>query len=169
MFVVGSVLVSLTALKPHVTMLSTDFSWLPLIGLFLVVVGLLCCLDGIKERGSPRFHYHLQVGVFDCVVGVLIFFSVGREPAKLALLIAGYLITQGLVRLILSFTVPLRNPASTRVGGGLSLLLGILIWTQWPSHAAWFLSLALSVEIAARGWALIQLGAALADQSVERG
>ena len=167
MFLLGATLVVLTALKPHVKILSQDFSWLPVIGGLLMVVGILRCLDGFLSLRSARAGYNLHSGIFDAVVGFLVLFSVGEEPVLLALLISGYLMTQGLARVILSFVLPFRNPTSTRACGVLSLILGFLVFMQWTSPAAWFLSLSLSVEIASRGWALIQLAGALNDRSTQ--
>ena len=165
MFLLGSALVVMTAIKPHVTMLSKDFSWLPVIALLLITMGILRCLDSLMSRRSTRFQYNLQGGLFDLVVGLLILFNVGEDPVLLGLLISGYLITQALSRIILSFVNSFRNPSSTRVAGLLSLILGLMVWMHWPFPSAWFMSLSLSVEIASRGWALIQLAGALKDQS----
>jgi len=165
MFLLGSALVVMTAIKPHVTMLSKDFSWLPVIALLLITMGILRCLDSLMSRRSTRFQFNLQGGLFDLVVGLLILFNVGEDPVLLGLLISGYLITQALSRIILSFVNSFRNPSSTRVAGLLSLILGLMVWMHWPFPSAWFMSLSLSVEIASRGWALIQLAGALKDQS----
>jgi uncharacterized membrane protein HdeD (DUF308 family) len=141
-----------------------------------MVVGVLHCLDGFLSLRSlrtghnsytPRAGYNLHSGIFDAVVGFLVLFSVGEEPVLLALLISGYLMTQGLARVILSFLLPFHNPMSARISGVLSLLLGFLVFLQWTSPAAWFLSLSLSAEIASRGWALIQLADSLKDQSTQ--
>ena len=169
MLLLGATLMLLTALKPHVKFFSVDFSWLPVVGLLLMLVGVPRCLDGIRSAKSPGFFYNFQGGILDTVVGFLVFSSIGKDPAFLVLLISGYLMTQGLFRFILSFLVPLKNPRSTQIGGLLSLILGILVWMQWPLMATWFLSLSLSTEITTRGIALIQFADSLKSQKPNPG
>ena len=118
MLLLGATLMLLTALKPHVKFFSVDFSWLPVAGFLLMLVGVPRCLDGIRSAKSPGFFYNFQGGILDTVVGFLVFSSIGKDPAFLVLLISGYLMTQGLFRFILSYLVPLKNPRSTRIGGG---------------------------------------------------
>mgnify|MGYP000246903385 CR=1 FL=1 len=80
-------------------------------------MGILRCLDSLMSLRSTRFQYNLQGGLFDLVVGLLILFNVGEDPVLLGLLISGYLITQALSLIILSFVISFRNPTSTRVAG----------------------------------------------------
>ena len=63
MFLLGSTLVVMTAIKPHVTMLSKDFSWLPVIAMLLITMGILRCLDSLMSLRSTRFQYNLQGGL----------------------------------------------------------------------------------------------------------
>lgn len=161
----GSLFLILTAVKPHVVLYFNDNSWLPLIAFVLIIMGLLRFLDGVLAPQSTRFHLNWQGGIFDMVVGFIVFTSVGKEVILLNLLVACYLITQGLIRLISSCYLRINNPKSTRIAGLISLLSGLLVWAQWPSSAAWFLSLTLSVEIVSRGAALLQLTHALENRS----
>lgn len=166
MLLTGSIFLFLTAVKPHVETFFGDHSWLPFIGIFLMIIGSLRFLDGILASRSPRFHLNLQGGVFDFVVGFIVLMHVGEEAVLLYLLIACYLVTQGLVRLIASFYLTLQNPLSSRIAGSLSLITGSMVWVQWPSSGAWFLSVALSIEVASRGGALLQLARALDNRSL---
>ncbi len=160
----GSLLLILTAVKPHVQLYFNDNSWLPVIAFVLIIMGALRFLDGVLAPQSTRFHLHWQGGIFDLVVGFIVLMSVGKEVILLTLLVTCYLITQGLVRLISSFYIQLNNPISSRIAGSLSLLTGLLVWAQWPSSAAWFLSFTLSIEIVSRGVALLQLAHALENR-----
>jgi hypothetical protein len=44
------------------------------------------------------------------------------------------------------------------IGAGVSVILGLLVFAEWPSSAGWFLAFCLSADIGLRGWALIKLG-----------
>lgn len=148
-------------LAPDVQMLSIDYSWLPFVGFMVIVVGILRSIDAWKAKSLQGFILNIQGGILDVVVGSLVLFSVGGEPSQLNYLVAGYLITQGLLRNALLLVVKINNPMSNRITGIVSVILGIMIWMDWPSSAAWFLAFSLCVDIAFRGWALIILAASI--------
>lgn len=158
MLVIGVTLISLTVFSPDVMIFhSREMSWLPLCGFVVLAVGWLECLDALFIKDIKDFFLKLQNGILDVVVAGLIVFSSGDDPARLSLLIAAFLITKGLFRITLSYAIANANVISTRIGAGVSIVLGLLIWIEWPSSAGWFLAFCLSMEIALRGWAVITL------------
>jgi uncharacterized membrane protein HdeD (DUF308 family) len=68
-------------------------------------------------------------------------------------MISAFLLLRGIVRLAFVFTLKLPHKLSTALAGLVSIVLGILVFMGWPTSAAWFLSLCLSLEITFRGWA----------------
>ena len=109
---------------------------------------------------------NMQAGIFDAVCGFIILTNIHAEALVLSLLIAAYLFTQGLFRIVLTYSTQIPNPKSVRFGGFLSVLLGIMIWMNWPFSSLWFLSFALSVEITTRGWALMFYAHSVKKQKV---
>ncbi|MGZ8916062.1 MAG: HdeD family acid-resistance protein [Methylobacter sp.] len=159
MLLIGVALVFLTVFKPDVEIYQArNFSWLPICGYVLLAVGLLECFDAAIAKRLEDFFLNLQNGVLDVVVASLIILSIGTDPARLSLLIAAFLIIKGIFRLTLAFATRLPNIVSTSVGAGVSIILGLLIWLEWPSSAGWFLALCLSAEIGLRGWAVMMFG-----------
>jgi uncharacterized membrane protein HdeD (DUF308 family) len=71
------------------------------------------------------------------------------------------MLTQGLLRNVLLSVVSIRNPKSNRITGIISIILGILIWLNWPTSAPWFLAFSLSADIGFRGWSLIMLASSI--------
>jgi uncharacterized membrane protein HdeD (DUF308 family) len=135
-----------------------DFSWLPVSGMIILSLGILECADAFLAKEMRDFLQNLQVGVLDVVIGSMTIFAITGAPERLSLMIASYLIVRGVVRITLANGLHLPNTVSTSVGGMASIVLGVLIWMQWPSSAAWFLALGLNVEIASRGWAIMMFG-----------
>ena len=132
-----------------------DFSWLPVAGFVVLLVGFLECFDAVIAKELRDFFLHLQSGVLDVVVAGLIIFSIGDNPARLSLLLVAYLIVKATMRIILSHATQLPQKASTMLGAGVSMVLGFLMWAQWPTSAAWFLAFCLSTDIGLRGWSLM--------------
>lgn len=132
-----------------------QLSWLPLSGMVLMVHGLLECLEAKLAKATREFLQNLQVGVLDLVVGGLIVLSAAEDPVRFSMMLAAFLITRGAVRVVMVFALNLPNRVSTIVAGGISIALGLMLWQQWPIADGWFLSLAISIEIALRGWAIM--------------
>jgi uncharacterized membrane protein HdeD (DUF308 family) len=155
MFVLGSLLVILTVFNPGVKMLGESASWLPLTSGLILVLGILRCIDAFASQSKSLFLMNMQSGLIDTVCGFIILTSIHEEAVTLALLVAAYLFMQGLFRIIVTFSIAVPNPNSTRIGGIISVILAIMAWMNWPFSELWFLSLALSIDITNRGWALV--------------
>ena len=132
-----------------------EFSWLPLSGMIILLLGLQECTEAFFSKISREFHQNLQVGILDTVIGALIVLSVSDMPDRLSLMIASFLIVRGSVRVILIFALKLTQSLPTFLCGITSIIFGILLFLKWPTQDAWFISLALNAEITFRGWAMI--------------
>ncbi len=141
-----------------------EFSWLPMAAFIILFVGLLECLDAIIAKELRDFFLHLQNGVLDVVVALLIVFSISGHPGRLSLLLVAYLLVKAIIRIILIYATRLTQRTSAVVGSAVSILLGLLMWAQWPSSEAWFLAFCLSADIGLRGWSLMMFGLWLREQ-----
>jgi uncharacterized membrane protein HdeD (DUF308 family) len=141
-------------------------SWLPLSSALVLAIGILRCVDALTSDRKALFFINMQGALIDIVCGFIILTSFHEEAATLGLLIAAYLLIQGMGRIIVTFSLTVPNPISTRIGGLISVLLGIMAWMNWPFSAMWFLSIALSIDITNRGWALIFYAYSVKKQKV---
>lgn len=155
MFVIGTILLICAIVAPDVQMLSTSSSWLPVSSALVLLVGVLRSIDAFASDRTSLYLLNIQGSMIDIVCGFFILASIGEGPLAFSLIIAAYLTIQGLFRIILTFSIQIHNPISTRIGGCVSILLGIMVWLNWPFSALWFLSFVLSAEIANRGWVLM--------------
>jgi uncharacterized membrane protein HdeD (DUF308 family) len=165
MLLIGVILILLTILKPDVMLFhARDTSWLPICGFVVLIIGFLECFDALIVKESKDFFLHLQNGLLDVVVASLLVFSSGDDPSRLSLLIAAFLIIKGAYRIILSYALTSANVTLARMGAGVSIVLGLLIWMQLPTSAAWFLAFCLSTEIGLRGLGIIAFALWLKSQ-----
>jgi uncharacterized membrane protein HdeD (DUF308 family) len=162
----GGGIAAFCLIAPNVYMLGENFSWVPAAAVMVLLVGFLRCIDAFTSKSVQGYLLNMQGGILDIVIGFLVLFSINDKPENLTLLIVGYLFVQGLFRNILVSAANIPNPVSSRVTGIISIILGILIWIDWPTSAPWFLALALSVDISFRGWALIMLASSLKKELV---
>lgn len=164
----GTTLAMASALNPDAVVLTArHLSWLPISGMVILSLGLLECLDAARAKETRDFLQNLQVGVLDAVVGSLIILSVTEEPARFSMMIAAFLIVRGIVRITLVYALRLPHTLSTSLGGLAAIIMGLLIWKEWPTGEGWFISLCLNVEIAVRGWAMMTFALWVRSQKVE--
>lgn len=164
----GTTLAMASALNPDAVVLTArHLSWLPISGMVILSLGLLECLDAALAKETRDFLQNLQVGVLDAVIGGLIILSVTEEPARFSMMIAAFLIVRGIVRITLVYALRLPHTLSTSLGGLASIIMGLLIWKEWPTGEGWFISLCLNVEIAVRGWAMMTFALWVRSQKAE--
>jgi len=144
------------------------FSWLPVSGLFIFSLGLVECLDAALAKRQRDVLQNLQVGVLDTVVGALIILGISGDLSRISMMIAAFLIVRGLVRIALVYALNLPFKFSTSMVGIISVILGILVFQQWPSDEGWFISLCLSIEITFRGWAGISFALWIRQQQQKK-
>jgi len=161
MILFGAVIAFLCITSPEVYILSADFSWVPMVAIFVILVGALRCLDAFSTVSAQGFLVNMQGGTLDLVVGFLVLLGINGQPEDLHLLIVGYLLSQGIYRNVVLTVAKIPNPLSNRITGVISIILALLIWLDWPTSAPWFLALALSIDIGFRGWALIVLASSI--------
>lgn len=143
-----------SVVNPDAIILSArQFSWLPVAGMFILALGIFECLKAIVAKEPLDVVQNLQVGVLDLVVGGLTVLSVSTTVNRLSMMIAAFLLVRGIVRIVFVYFLNLPHKFTTIVGGLVSIVLGILIYKQWPVDEGWFVSFGLSTEIAFRGWA----------------
>ena len=164
MLVSGSVLSLFTIVAPNMQMLGTSSSWLPVAASLIMLAGIMRCVDAYGSSSKSFLIMNLQGSMIDLVCGFVILTSVGEETVTFSLLITAYLIIQGLYRIMISLVLEMPNSNSARIGGGITILLGLMAWMNWPFSDLWFLSFALSAEVANRGWALMFYGNAVNKQ-----
>ncbi len=160
MLFIGGAIAILSIVAPNVYMLGGDVSWIPVIGIIVLMVGVFRCIDGLASNTAQQLMYNIQGGVLDIVVGFLVVFSPHSEVNYLNLLIVGYMFTQGIYRNILISVADIPNPNSSRITGLISIILGLMIWIDWPA-SLWFIAFSMSIDISFRGWAMITMASSL--------
>lgn len=160
MIFLGVLLAALSIFSPNVYMFGGDASWLPVLGVVVLSVGVFRCIDGLASETAQGYLFNMQGGILDIVVGFLVVFSDNTTANNVNLMIVAYLLTQGIYRNVLLSFAEIPNPLSNRITGLVSMILGILVWINWPT-SVWFIAFSLSVDIGFRGWVLIVMASSL--------
>ncbi len=145
------VIVGLIALSSSVvaTMASVAvFGWL------LLFSGVLSLVHAFMRRRWGGFFLELFAGI----LGVIMLANPARAAVALTLLIALLLMVGGAFRIIAALSVRFHHWVWMLVNGVISVILGILIFSEWPSSGLWVIGLFIGIDLVFYGWSLIMLG-----------
>jgi uncharacterized membrane protein HdeD (DUF308 family) len=131
------------------------FGWL------LIVGGVLEAVHAFwREKGWGGFFIDLLTGILYVVVGFLLVANPAASALALTLLIAFFLMFGGLFRIVVAVAVRFHNWVWLLLHGVVNLLLGLLIWRQWPLSGLWVIGLFIGIDLLFNGWSLVMLGLA---------
>jgi uncharacterized membrane protein HdeD (DUF308 family) len=176
-----------TELRHGLSALRGNWLWFVLLGVALVVlgtvalgalviaslaaaiaIGVLILMSGVAEtlgafwcRGWSGFFLHLLAGVLSIVVGILFVLSPGAAAEALTLLIACFLMVGGIFKIVTALSYRFASWGWALASGVLDLVLGILIWMQWPASGLWVIGMFVGISLVFRGFHWIALGLAL--------
>jgi uncharacterized membrane protein HdeD (DUF308 family) len=129
------------------------------IGSFLLVGGIMEVLNAFWAHGWRGFWIHLLAGIVYLVLGLFMV----RRPEKGAefftLMIAAALIVGGLFRIITALSHRFHSWFWVLLNGVVTLVLGILIWQEWPDSAFWVIGLFVGIDMVFAGmsWVMTAL------------
>src|SRR5919108_2439057 len=153
-----SVLGLLLIIAPALGTLAIDL----LIGWFLIMGGVAQLYHAFLEKAWRGFLLELLSGVLYLVVGLLLVFYPLAGAQALTLFLAAFLTIEGLVRIAMAMRVrPVHGWGWLLVGGIVTVILGVLIWTQWPGSALWVIGLLVGINLLFTGWSLTMMAIAI--------
>ncbi|MCY1023485.1 HdeD family acid-resistance protein [Pyxidicoccus sp. MSG2] len=134
----------------------------------VVMLGVAVIIGGVAEvvhafggRHSRGFTLHLLAGVLSVVVGALMVRSPVQGAVSITLLVTGWLAASGLFRIVTSMTTRQEGWGLELANGAVSLLLGVIVWGQFPGSAMWLIGTFVGIEILFRGFAWITFAVTL--------
>jgi len=136
------------------------------VGLLLLLAGLAQLFDGVLRAEQPAGDrvLTLVLGAITTVAAVFMLIRPLLGLRILTFLLVAYLVGDGLWKLIVFF----RNRQAAGAwwllaSGAVSLLVGLLIWRQWPFAGTSALGILLGANLVATGIALLALAGSLRE------
>jgi len=161
MIVLGAVALAITPAATIGTVMV--FGWL------LTISGIFEAVHGFQARRSHSMFLHLIGGVLGVLVGLLVITHPAAGALGWTLLFASFLTVIGLFRIIAAARLKLPHWGWSVFDGSITLLLGLLVWTEWPWSAMWFIGLAVGISLLLRGWSYVMFALALRSIPVPSG
>jgi len=155
--VLGIALVALGAIAIGSAFLMTIasvffFGWILLIG------GVMEVVHAFWHKRWAGFFLDLLTGILYVVAGWMMITNPQESALLLTLLIAMFLVFQGVFRIVAALAVRYPHWGWVLLDGVVSLLLGVLIWRRWPVSGLWVIGLFVGIEMLLNGWSLVMLG-----------
>lgn len=149
LIVCGTVAIAVSPLTSVVTV--------AMFGVLLLVGGVLQLVGAFWAGKWSGFLLSLLVGLLYIVNGAIIFHNPMSSTVVLTLLLASMLIFVGIFRIVASLTMGFHQWGWPLVNGVISLLLGVMIYKQWPSDAVWLIGTFVGIELIFNGWTWVMI------------
>lgn len=127
------------------------------LGIILLIAGLAQCIMAIREPQWSGFFLNLLAGLLSLVMGYLFVQSTGVSALTLTLLMAAYFMVSGLFKVFTAATHRFHQWGWMLANGAASLVLGALLWAQWPISGLWTIGLFLGIDLIMVGtfWGIV--------------
>lgn len=130
------------------------FGWL------LLFAGAVEAVQAFWQRKWGGFFLHLLSGILSVVVGLIIVANPGAGALVLTLVLAVFFMVAGMFRIIAPLVMRFPHWGWMLLSGLVSLMLGILIWQQWPVSGLWVIGTFIGIDLIFSGWTWIMLSLA---------
>ena len=131
------------------------------LGWLLVVSGIVEAIHSFSVRRWSGIFLHLIGGILGVLVGLLVVTHPVAGALAWTLLFASFFTVIGLFRLVAAIRLKFPNWGWAAFDGAVTLLLGLLLWIDWPGSGIWFLGFAVGISLLLRGWSYIMFAIAI--------
>jgi uncharacterized membrane protein HdeD (DUF308 family) len=130
-----------------------------------LMVGIMLIIGGVGEMAfafkAGKGLFAFALGALTIVIGGYMVSRPGAALASLTLFLALYLIISGAFEMMMSFQFrPVKGWGWAAFSGIVSLLLGFMIWNQFPLSGAWAVGILIGVRLFFNGLTLLMFGLA---------
>jgi uncharacterized membrane protein HdeD (DUF308 family) len=134
------------------------------LGFLLLANGIVEGIHAFKADKAKEFFFHVSTGVLYAAVGVLFVINPVASAASVTLLLGAFFIAGGVFRIIWAFVTRFRNWGWVVLNGIVTLLLGVIVWADWPISGLWVIGLFVGIEMVINGWSRVMFALALRDE-----
>ena len=128
------------------------------IALIIISAGAAKITYAFQTREQGGFVWKLLLGALYVATGVLLFVAPKTGILTLTLLLGSFLLTEGVFELILAFRLrPQPQWGGVLANGIITLVLGGMVWFQWPYDAPWLLGTLVGASVLSTGVSRILL------------
>jgi len=125
-------------------------------------IGVMQIIQAFSVRSWGGFAWQLIIGIILLLGGIAVYFNPILGTLTLTLVVAAMFIAKGVFQLILGFRMRPHGGSGWIIAAGiLSILVGVLIWIQWPISGLWALGTLAGISLIFTGWSYIAMALAV--------
>jgi len=129
------------------------------VGFLLLASGIAQIIHAFKSKQWGTGFWGTVIGLLGVVAGLLMIFRPLVGLVTMTMLLAIYFLVDGVSEIIAAFRIkPDQGWGWVLFNGIIAVLLGFMIWRQWPVSGAWAIGLLVGIHILITGWSMIILG-----------
>jgi len=134
----------------------------------IVLAGIVHLMLAFRTHGAGSMIWKLLVGLAYLCFGAYLILHPVLGVASLTLVLASLFLIEGVLNVILFFKMrSLRGASWVLVDGIITLLLGLMIYMQWPSSSAWAIGILVGVSMIISGVTRVMLSFAVRKTTAE--
>jgi uncharacterized membrane protein HdeD (DUF308 family) len=133
-----------------------------LVGWLIILAGVVHLMLGFRAHGAGSMIWKLLVGVAYVCFGGYVIANPRLGVASLTLLLASLFVIEGILDIVLFVKMrPMHGSSWALLDGIVTLLLGLLIYMQWPSSSAWAIGTLVGISMIFSGVARVMMSLAV--------
>ncbi|MGC1784409.1 MAG: HdeD family acid-resistance protein [Acidobacteriaceae bacterium] len=156
----GIVLIVLGAIALVDSVYVTVVSML-LFGWVLLIAGIVEAVQAIRHRKGGHLFLHAMNAVLAIVIGVMLLRNSLVGALVATLLLSVYFVVAGIFRIVSALAVRVPGSGWALTNGIVTLILGILVWAQWPISGLWVIGMFIGIDLILFGWSQVALAIAV--------
>ncbi len=134
----------------------------------IVLAGIVHIMLAFRAHGAGSMIWKLLVGLAYVCFGAYLILHPVLGVASLTLVVASLFLIEGILDIILFFKMrSLGGSSWVLVDGIITLLLGLMIYMQWPSSSAWAIGILVGVSMIISGISRVMLSLAVRKTTTE--
>jgi len=131
------------------------------LGAFAIVSGVISLFLALFGKEVTHRILEALFALIRIAAGLALFICVASSIAVITLIFAVFLIVEGIFLIGGAFRLRKHNGWSwTLINGIAALVLGVMVYSRWPSDSAWVLGLFFGINLLFNGMSLLMLGLA---------
>lgn len=129
------------------------------VGFLLLGSGVAQVVHAFKSGQWGTGFWGTVIGLLGVVAGLIMVFRPLVGLVTMTLILAAYFLVDGVSEIIAAIRIkPDQGWGWVLFNGVIAVLLGFMIWRQWPVSGAWAIGLLVGIHILLTGWTMIILG-----------
>ena len=146
---------TLALLSPLVAGLSITI----FVGVLLTIGGIVRCILAFDASAFGRGILTFVGGILMTIAGLYMMSQPVAGLASITVILVAYLVVAGLLEVVAAFQIrPAEGWGWELFNGIVTLLLGLMLWRQFPLSGAWAVGILFGIKMIFNGWALVFIG-----------